>query len=290
MTRNIKQPKIEQISLSVTHKPSVKIELITPEVAEKMLKKNPENRKLQPLLSARYSKDMEQGRWKFNNSTIGLCIDGTLMDGQHRLSAIVKTGLSAEMIVVRNLERDAFSTIDIGKKRNLSDFLAIRGYQYTTRLSGALRLISMFAQEKEVLLHAMKSRTNASLDELFDMMQNIPELQVECTHVISKYPTLIKYIGASCAIALFHLFKKKDEALALELFDALNTGHMLDMNSTIYQCRDLLIKHRMESDLGRYRNAGATLYLIVRTWNLMRNGTRDIRLVDANKSPIPVIV
>ena len=209
---------------------------------------------------------------------------------QHRLNAIVKTGISMEMIVVRNLEAAAFSTIDVGKKRNPSDFLTMRGYKYTARIAGAIRLIAMLSNEQEILVSTLKSRTSLSLDELFEKVREKPELQEECIFALTKYHTLIKYIGASTVVALFHLFKKKDEALTLELFEALNTGHMLDMNSTIYQCRDLLIKHRMESEMGKYRNYSATLYLIIRTWNLMRNGTRDVRLVDSNKSPIPVIV
>ena len=80
MSRLTQKPKIQEPILNVTHKPSVKIELITPEIAEKFLKKNPQNRSLNPVLVGRYSRDIEEGRWKFNNSTIGICEDGTLMD------------------------------------------------------------------------------------------------------------------------------------------------------------------------------------------------------------------
>jgi hypothetical protein len=46
--------------------------------------------------------------------------DGLLVDGQHRISAILKSGVSLRMLVVRGLSSEAVEVIDCGKVRNLS--------------------------------------------------------------------------------------------------------------------------------------------------------------------------
>jgi hypothetical protein len=72
-----------------------KITLITPELAEKFLEKNSNNyRKLSEKVVKAYQIDMETGNWKFNGDSIKFNKSGQLVDGQHRLTAISRSGIS----------------------------------------------------------------------------------------------------------------------------------------------------------------------------------------------------
>lgn len=278
-----------QEELGISLDPSVSIMTITPEIAEKWLSNNPLNRNLNEERVLRYTNEMQKEKWQFNGESIKICDDGSLIDGQHRLAAIIKTGQDQVSVVVKNLPRSVFSTIDLGRTRTLVDLLHITGYSYTDRIAGAARLIALLNRNQEIARHLVKNRSTLSIDELFELIKAHPSIQEEAIYVMKNYATLVKIAGSPNTLALFHLFKEKDETLAIEFFQALNTGHMLDSNSTIYQCRELLYKHRAESATGRYTNSAYILYLMVKTWNGMRDGLYDIRLMADSSLPVPII-
>lgn len=283
------QLKKEQKELNITLEPSVAIEIITPTLAEKLLSNNPLNRNLNEDRVLRYRREMEEGRWQFNGESVKICDDGSLIDGQHRLAAIVKTQISQKSIIVRNLPREVFSTIDLGRTRTLTDLLNITGYQYADKMSGAIRLISMLNENKEIARSKIKCRSNYTIDELFSFIKQNASLQDDILYAHSNFSTLIKKAGSPIINATFYLFKQKDEALAMELMNGLNTGYMLDGNSVIYHCREAITAHREAVVSGRYSDSGYLLYLIVKTWNLLRSNTYDIRYIVDHSMPIPVI-
>lgn len=51
--------------------------------------------------------------------------DGALIDGQHRLSAIIEAGMPADLLVVRGLPNNAFMAIDNGIKRSMADLTGL---------------------------------------------------------------------------------------------------------------------------------------------------------------------
>ena len=111
----------------------ITIERITPEVAMRMLGANVNNRDLNPNTAV--VKALENGEWEMNGETIVFDQAGVLIDGQHRLSACVKTGKPIETVVVRGIEHDAQITMDTGLRRNLRDYTKMRGYDNHSKVS-----------------------------------------------------------------------------------------------------------------------------------------------------------
>lgn len=68
--------------------------LITPEVATSLLKNNAGNRNLRSTVVDHYADQMKRGEWKPTHQAIAIGAGGNIIDGQHRLSAIVKSGLA----------------------------------------------------------------------------------------------------------------------------------------------------------------------------------------------------
>ena len=116
-------------------------EMITPEFAQELLAVNTMNRPLSRFVVDAYANAMKRGEWQYNGDTIRVAASGALLDGQHRLHAIVKSGIPQRYIIVRNLPDDTFRTIDQGKKRTVGDVLATRGESNHTTLASALRWI-----------------------------------------------------------------------------------------------------------------------------------------------------
>ena len=99
-------------------------EIITPEKASDLLETNTENRKISKGTVEAYANDMLAGNW---DESVGVAIsidkDGVLRDGQHRLSAIVQSGVSIRMWVCRNVSNDGI--YDNNRKRSNSDQISI---------------------------------------------------------------------------------------------------------------------------------------------------------------------
>ena len=105
----------------------VKLITITPAMAEKMLEKNIANRKVNQANVNRIAADMTTGNYKVNGETIKISSAGEIIDGQHRLLACVKSGMSFDTYIVYNVEREAVGTIDMGKGRSVADSLNVMG-------------------------------------------------------------------------------------------------------------------------------------------------------------------
>ena len=98
------------------------IEAITPELAQRYLELNSrQQRKIRRHKVAEYADDMRNGLWELNGAAIVIDEFGNLIDGQHRLSAVVESGTTQRFVVVRNVREDAYRTIDQGMKRSLAD-------------------------------------------------------------------------------------------------------------------------------------------------------------------------
>lgn len=121
------------------------IELVTPNDAEIYLEMNQNNyRKLTSSLVDKYAADMNAGMWRFDGTPICITSGGVLSDGQHRLSAIVKSDLPQWCLVVRGLEdgTEASPTKDTGKKRAVHDHMSHAGHKNTVVIAAAIRFLN----------------------------------------------------------------------------------------------------------------------------------------------------
>lgn len=100
---------------------------VTPQMAEAWLKNNVANRKLRPTIVDTYASDMKSGRWVPSHQGIAFDSKGELVDGQHRLSAIVKSGVIVKMVVTTGVEQN--ENIDNHIKRTLVDTTGHTAYE-----------------------------------------------------------------------------------------------------------------------------------------------------------------
>lgn len=106
-------------------KPSVRWETITVARARTLLKKTGRQRPISKARVARYVKEMLAGRWVQTGEPIHLSKSGHLLNGQHRLSAIVESGIPCDMVVIEGVPDDAILHMDTGGKRSIGDILGI---------------------------------------------------------------------------------------------------------------------------------------------------------------------
>lgn len=100
---------------------------ITPEISKEWLRKNKVNRQINIRRAKQYAYDMTHGKWQLNGEAIKIYEDGTLADGQHRLTGVVMSGITVKMCVIFDVPRD--TTIqDRGRNRSTTDSLLLEGY------------------------------------------------------------------------------------------------------------------------------------------------------------------
>lgn len=100
---------------------------ITPSMAEHYLSKNVLNRNVSYRLVDKYASDMENNNWELNHQGIAFYEDGSVADGQHRLLSIIKARKTIQMMVTTGLKKPSAITIDVGRKRSMSDGINIGG-------------------------------------------------------------------------------------------------------------------------------------------------------------------
>lgn len=103
--------------------PSVKLEMLTPKMAKKMLTLDKRNRKRDMVKVRKYAKDMERGTFLLTSIGIGVDINNEITNGGHRLDACVLANVPVSIIVARNLPPEARNHVDTGKNRSFANSL-----------------------------------------------------------------------------------------------------------------------------------------------------------------------
>lgn len=100
---------------------------ISPAIAAQLLTKNfSTNRKLSPGVIARYASEMVKGYWGVG-AGISFSEDGYLVDGQHRLNAVIKAGVEVPFLVTIGVPADSYRTYDQSMTRTHAHLLTIGG-------------------------------------------------------------------------------------------------------------------------------------------------------------------
>jgi hypothetical protein len=120
------------------------IEEVDAERAKALLEKakgKVRNRRLSDTYISRYKEMILENQWYMNGETISLDKEGYLINGQHRLTAIieankVKPGTKVKIMMVSGVEREAISTIDSGNGRSVAQSAQMSGIEVSaTKIS-----------------------------------------------------------------------------------------------------------------------------------------------------------
>lgn len=117
---------------------SLKIEIITPEMARAYLNTSVGNRVIKQDILRGLVSYLKNDTFKVNGETIVFDSEGNLMDGHHRLEAVAAAGVPAIFIVVRGVERSTWTTMDSGTARSLGDVFRIEGISNYNNVSSVI--------------------------------------------------------------------------------------------------------------------------------------------------------
>lgn len=258
------------VTTSAPRPTSVSIETITPEAATEYLERNYSNRPLKPSLVDTWADSLRAGTWELNGSTIVLN-GNRLMDGQHRLHAVVKTGISMTTVVVRNVDESVFDTIDIGRRRAAEDVFAIKGYKNNTTLAKAAR---------EVWLYGTSSTTRCPSIPYRSLLQLV-ETHPDIAESVSFVGVSSKRVISSGLLAGYHfLFSQVDATSADRFVEDLVHGANLTTEDPVYLLRETLLGQLRSAESSARRNMSTLVRraLLIKAFNYRLTG-RTLRVL-----------
>jgi len=155
---------------------NVEIEFVTPEKAAYYLSLNfTDNRKLSENSIQELSSEMRSNRFTLSDSAICFDKKGDLVNGQHRLSAIIRSETVQPLIILRNVPDETKLILDVGRVRRMDDRITISGTKITKTYCAAVRHAMVTISESKNLVGTVafaKTRHDKEVAKVFRAHSN----------------------------------------------------------------------------------------------------------------------
>lgn len=207
--------------------------LLTPEMATRYLEYNTLNRPLNELHVKRIAHQIISGKWRFNGDTIKFSTKKDVLDGQHRLWAVVEANIPVETLIVEGIEADAFATIDtLRKPRSGSDILALKGAtRHRAYTSAALQwLIRWQRKVVEDYRSPVNRIENSDIELMYD---NNPGVE----RAVDRVVRLRGLANPSIVGFFYYILANRSPELAERMVHTLENPAGISMNDPFFRLR-----------------------------------------------------
>lgn len=220
---------------------------ITPEIATSLLEKNKINRPLSDAHVKRIAAQISGGKWKYNGDTIKLSDTEDVLDGQHRLWAVIESQRPIETLVAYGIEREAFATVDtLRKPRSGGDVIALAGVtRHRNQISEALKWLLRWQRGKLEEFRAPENRIeNSDVEMAFAENPTI-------VRAVERAATL-RSLGTPSVLAfIYYVIVNRNPELAERMMTTLEDPAGIGVNDPFYRLRMYFVAdhHRRKEPL-----------------------------------------
>lgn len=250
-------PNLKSVKAGTT----AEVVTVTPKLAGEWLAANKKNRNIAQNTVDLYARDMAANEWHFTGEPIKFDANGDLIDGQHRLMAVLRSGKTISFLVVRGLVGSAQDFMDSGKKRSAADMLQLRGHANSTLLASTARFGLIIESGVRVAGQSVsKSEIGAYLDANPDLVD-----------VVSHASSAAKYMPFSPTALAYSwlLLNRVDSLEAAAFFDSLANNATKGKGDP----RNTLLRRMNSAKRADERlRPDDQVQFIVRAWNAHRKG------------------
>jgi hypothetical protein len=224
------------------------------------------------------ARDMANDRWDLNGENIKFALDGSLIDGQHRFTALASLTDMPDTFTVRfhvcaGLMPKVQKTMNTGIKRTPADMFRFEGIEHPAAAAAVSRKVIAWESGNTRFTNREARLTIA---ELLDFVATHPRIHRSVE--ISKYVRNHYSDIPPSIIGLAHyLFSAIDEETAAWFFQRLADGAELKSGHPVHTLRESLrapwrgARIRLPQD--------EHMALLVRTWNAVRQGKTLARVI-----------
>jgi hypothetical protein len=231
------------------------------------------NRKISIPHVLKLARDMAHQNWKFTGDPIKIDDAGVVMDGQHRLLAVIRSNTTQRFAVLSNADHEVQLVTDIGRGRTARDQLAIRNASNATNAAAGAKLVLRWRSGM-----IMDSRYQPSITEVVHFVLENPVITDACSRVM-KIRTQLSRAPMSALVAAYVEASAIDTNARDYFFDKLTYGDGLPQRDPILTLRNTFARHARTRQVPQQRQLGH-LFMIVYSWNKFRAGesTQTLRV------------
>lgn len=237
--------------------------LVTPVLAAHILERNDMNRTIRQGDVDKYARAMSDGKWNPRTAPpIDFAKDGTLMNGQHRLYAVLMSGVSVMMEFREGLDKSEMATIDVGRARTFQDVLKIDGRSDVSELATAARYWYNYLN-KQITYNRPIAHT-----ELLDLLDRNPSI---ATHVVAgaKYRRARTLLSPGIWGFVYSAAAMTDTDKSRDFAESFDSGQDLKKGNPALTLRERAAQNR--ASRVRVRPLVLVVYAI-KAWNAYVNG------------------
>lgn len=258
--------------MSKAPRPRTEIVPVDKTLATLLLEKNRTNRRMRQYAIDKYAKLMQGGQWILNNDAIVVSRADELLNGQHRLRAVIKSGCTISMLILWDADPESFETMDRPLTRSVADALGQRGFVNTHTLAAALRAHLQLETKGWDNNDALEPRAALQLLEATPRFEHSHRGVVLTRGIITP----------GLAAALYYRLYAIDATAAEDFFARVGTGENLSMDNPIYRLRERLRRNR-----GVRFDRKIEAALIIKAWNAWRTDRKIQALGWREDEPFP---
>jgi hypothetical protein len=258
-------------------KPSASIVMVTPEIARRWLERNKSNRNIRTDKVAQYARDMKAGNWELTG-TIEFDTDSNLIQGQHRCTAVIESGCTVAMWVLRGVAPSAQRVMDSGVPRHAADNL------HMTR--GTKNAVAVASIARQRLVDAFGYRGRAiSNSEIEQYVDDHPEIELAAS-IACKYARGCDIAPTTVGLAAWLIADRHGWEVADEFFYTAVEKVGLRHHDPVNAMAKFFAEGRR---LRKQYPLNVQMSVIIRAFNYRRAG-RPIQFLraEANGAPVPI--
>ena len=243
------------------------------------------NRKSGPRLVAEYAAAMVRGEWKLNHQGIAFAANGDMIDGGHRMRAVILAneevpGIEVPFMVATGLDGESMQTMDLGKRRVPADYLQMRGEINSTTLAGILRLVYCYHNVPYVHTESW-SRFRITPTMQSEFLDANPGLR---DSIHETYP-LKKLFKPSALGSFWYLATQEYETSEVATFlSQVKTGELLSRGDPALTLRELMLNAK--AALRRFE-AAEELALLIKAFKKFANREESLLLAFRQDEQFP---
>lgn len=225
---------------------------------------------------ARYVSSQLRKEWRLHHQGIAIDVNGHLRDGQHRLTAIVRTDIPMVVYVTYNVDPDALLHIDEQMPRSIAT--AIRAAEKGDYRSSEIAVARIFIELPDIFQY----QQSEVMEKVIDVLQKYGK-EIECAekHLKTRKKGITKAVRALIARAKCHI----DNDSRLVEFCSLimgeqGLGAVPEEDSAAVMYRELVLKRLIgrtdiHSEVERYQKGQIALKRFLNSRTIERERLMD---------------
>lgn len=246
---------------------------ITPERAAEILSRNKDNRPLSNPHVLFLARQIEQGKFQYNGDTIKIAPNGRLLDGQHRLSAVIKSGKPITSDVAHNVPEEAFTTIDNNRKvRSPGDVLGQKGVRNCNSVAAVAKFVISTKRGGLSVAAGSGGGSNSrasgvvpDVEDIVNFVEKTKGFEEFVADGLYLYRTGNSTLSPKDFIGMHWLISRTHPREARDFFEKVAQGANLPANSPILMLRNRLLEAKL--DRNKHLPALTQLAFLVKVWN-----------------------